>query len=116
MTTTKTVTKPITVTMNPVVQEKLIRDGSLIFPELEASKLHMDGSMVEFLRALLQQYALEKLTLVPEDHSDKSLREYRDNDLVLRVQTELLSYLLEVDEHNKRQQQIADNLLNNPNQ
>jgi hypothetical protein len=112
MTATKNL-KPITITIHPVAQEKLIQDGCVIFPELEASKLHMDGSMIEFLEALLQQYALEKLTLIPVDDTDKAIREYRECDLVLRVQTELISYLLEVDAHNKKQQLIADNLLNN---
>ncbi len=106
-------TKPITVTFLPVVQEKLIKDGSLIFPELEASKLHMDGSMLEFLKALLQQYALEKLTLVPESPEGHHLREYYEYDLILRVQTELISYLIDVNDHNKKQQQLADNLYNN---
>lgn len=93
--------KPITVEIEPVVIEKLITTGSNVFPDLEASKLHMDGSMVEFLHALLQQYGLEKLTLVPTAKTSEALAEYYDNDLVLRTQIELLSYLLEVDEHNK---------------
>ena len=99
--------KPITVEFLPVVQEKLIKDGLLIFPELETTKLHMDGSMQDFLNMLLQQYAIEKLTLVPANKSDAALREYYDNDLVLRVQAELLSYLLEINDYNRAAEQNA---------
>ena len=109
MTSTK---DSITVTFNPVVSAKLIKDGSIIFPELESSKLHMDGSMKTFLETMLQQYALEKLMLVPEDTTDEALREYRNNDLVLRVQVELLSYLLKVDSYNKKLEAKTKELLN----
>lgn len=92
--------KPIFVEFKPVAIERLIASGASIFPELESTKLHIDGSMKVFLEALVEQYAIEKLTLVPKGMTSADLQEYYEGDLILRTQVELLTYLLEVNKTN----------------
>lgn len=75
--------------------------GAIVYPELEARKVYMDGSFKEFLEKLRAQYMLDLVGLVPAGYSDDDILEFKVRDEVLNGQIGIITYLLDNEAHNK---------------
>ena len=90
------------------IPRKILEDarakGELIRPELQSSKLHMDGSVIEFLTALKSQYLLDLLILRPQGTTHKDSQDFFVTSHAINAQLGLLEYLLTTDEYNRQLQ------------